>query len=432
MLRAASPQVGINPNEVPALVSNPSSVATGSAPFIFWDLQATVDITSNSNTTFLAIGAQITHQGSAAILGSNHIVGVYGHCTMDSPTTLPLAIALEGKIDVEDGTITQAESCRNVLSDVSSGDTITLWYGSHSKITDCHGTVTAAAGFQFDVATVSGSAIGTMRGYVAADVSTSFATNYSAFVGQVAAASNHWNIDISGTANNRIAGSTKFGANTAPVSLIDIAAGTTSVAPLNLTAGTNLTTASAGAVEFDGKAFYASAAASSRQVVVTEQLAANVADLTLVNGTGAQAWLAVANDTLTVQASNSYFFDAIIEIEDMGAVSRTISLLFGGTATYTSIGYSIISWNGANNAGVVGQVTKFAAIATASAATAAATTAASTIVLKGIMRINGAGTVIPQLQFDADPTGTILCKKNSFFKLYPFGADTAAAVGNWA
>ena len=43
-----------------------------------------------------------------------------------------------------------------------------------------------------------------------------------------------------------------------------IAAGTTSVAPINLAAGTNLTTATAGAHEYDGSVFYQTPVASNR------------------------------------------------------------------------------------------------------------------------------------------------------------------------
>src|SRR6266404_2496492 len=44
-----------------------------------------------------------------------------------------------------------------------------------------------------------------------------------------------------------------------------LAAGTATVAPETFTSGTNLTTAAAGSVEFDGKCFYDTAVASSRQ-----------------------------------------------------------------------------------------------------------------------------------------------------------------------
>jgi hypothetical protein len=47
------------------------------------------------------------------------------------------------------------------------------------------------------------------------------------------------------------------------------------------------------------------------------------------------------------------------------------------------------------------------------------------------MRINAGGTLIPQFQYSADPTGTILIKKDSFMKLRPEGSDTFASNGAW-
>ena len=56
---------------------------------------------------------------------------------------------------------------------------------------------------------------------------------------------------------------------------VSLAAGTTSVAPFNLTSGTNLTTATAGAVEYDGTVFYATPTASQRGVITAEQIILN-------------------------------------------------------------------------------------------------------------------------------------------------------------
>ena len=49
-------------------------------------------------------------------------------------------------------------------------------------------------------------------------------------------------------------------------------AGTTATAPLTLTAGTNLTTPAAGAIEYDGAAFYATVAANERGLLAAEQI----------------------------------------------------------------------------------------------------------------------------------------------------------------
>ena len=209
-------------------------------------------------------------------------------------------------------------------------------------------------------------------------------------------------------------------------------AGTTTVAPVSFTAGTNLTTAAAGAVEFDGTAYYATAAASSRQVVAAEQFSFLVSDFTLANTTNAQAYLAAAQDTLTVQASTLYQFETLIEIEGMGATTRITSYLLGGTATFTNINYWSSIHHGNANAAVGTQATKFSNAATAQALSVTNASAASCIMIRGTFAVNGAGTIIPQIKWDADPTGTILAKVGTYFKCSPLGSNAVVSQGNWA
>jgi hypothetical protein len=40
--------------------------------------------------------------------------------------------------------------------------------------------------------------------------------------------------------------------------------------------------------------------------------------------------------------------------------------------------------------------------------------------------------MVPQFKFSADPTGTILVKKDSYMLLTPVGSNTVAFVGNWS
>lgn len=209
-------------------------------------------------------------------------------------------------------------------------------------------------------------------------------------------------------------------------------AGTTAIAPVVFTSGTNLTTAAAGAQEFDGTCFYATAAASSRQVVDCEQIAILDATFQLANSNTAQNWLPAANDTLTLAASTTYEFEAFMEIEGMGTGNHTTSTLFAGTATFTSINYWSMSWNGTAAAAAASQVTKVNQVATAVVIQPTHANASQTHILRGTMRINGAGTLIPQLTFSVDPTGTIVMAVDSFFRIWPVGSNTVAAVGNWA
>lgn len=209
------------------------------------------------------------------------------------------------------------------------------------------------------------------------------------------------------------------------------AAGTTSLAPILFQTGTNLTTATAGAVEFDGKAFYATSVASSRQVVDTEQFVAATTVVALSNSsTAAQAIFAAANDTLTLAASTSYFFEAFVYLTH-GATSHTTAFGFGGAASFTSILYSSTIWTSAVATIATASSNLEVVSANATVLNAASTDASTKIRLRGIIRVNGGGTIIPQVTFSAGPTGTCQTETNSYFRVWPVGSNTVAAVGNW-
>lgn len=161
--------------------------------------------------------------------------------------------------------------------------------------------------------------------------------------------------------------------------------------------------------------------------------ASNVADFTMANSASAQSPFAAAVDTLTVPAATTYVFEMLLQITGMGATTRTTGVEFdAGTATLTSISYFAEIWTGAANTipTASGQIHSVAA--TNSIMNATVATAAATIRVRGLVRFNAAGTFIPQIKFSADPTGTILCKKDSYILLTPLGSNTVASVGPWA
>lgn len=159
----------------------------------------------------------------------------------------------------------------------------------------------------------------------------------------------------------------------------------------------------------------------------------NTADFTMANAATAQSPFAAANDVITVPASTTYKFELLVQITGMGATTRTTALEFdGGTATLTSISYLGEIWTGAANTIPTASSQLHAVAATAQILNATVATAAATIRATGLVRINAAGTFIPQVKFSADPTGTILCKKDSYFLMMPLGTNTVASVGSWA
>jgi len=215
----------------------------------------------------------------------------------------------------------------------------------------------------------------------------------------------------------------------APVGNLKLAAGTTSLAPLSFQSGTVKTTAAAGDMEYDGTAFYANAQASSRQVVDAEQFVTLTSPYTLTSQTAAQKLFnATANGALTVQASTAYWFECFFTLSAMSATSGAFGFALGGTATLTSQ-----MWETEANK---------AALATAASAQNTVNTAANTAIATatttttgwakvwGKVRVNAAGTLIPQVSLGVAAAAVV--GADSYFRIWPAGASSVTNVGNWS
>lgn len=138
--------------------------------------------------------------------------------------------------------------------------------------------------------------------------------------------------------------------------------------------------------------------------------------------------------SFTGAASTSYLFEASYWItRAAGTTSHTVATLFGGTATFTSLAYLARVTNPTGN--VLGNVQQImGSAATALTLTAANTSATENLMIRlnGVMRVNGTGTIIPQIQYSAAPGGTPTHKANSYFRLRKLGTDTVAIAGAWA
>jgi hypothetical protein len=207
--------------------------------------------------------------------------------------------------------------------------------------------------------------------------------------------------------------------------------GTATVAPLIFQSGTNLTAAAAGAAEFDGTAFYLTAVASARQVVNTVQFTNLSGTFTLTNSTSAQKLFnATANGALTVAASTTYEFECEFDITGLSASSHTVQFGFGGTATFTSLKYVADSNTGAQGTLAAWQ-TLVSTSAAATSLMAAGTTTTFQARIRGTLRINAGGTIIPQItQLTASAAAVV--GANSFFRIWPVGSNVVTNVGNWS
>lgn len=148
---------------------------------------------------------------------------------------------------------------------------------------------------------------------------------------------------------------------------------------------------------------------------------------TLTNDTSAHPiFNATTAGALSVLASTTYEFEMLIIASGFSASSHTLSLTFGGTATYTAASYLADTAVAAG-----GAVSRFAsAAATVTAITAATTSTLLNAVIKGTLSINAAGTVIPQItQGTASAAASILA--GTRFRAWAVGSDTVTNVGNW-
>lgn len=159
------------------------------------------------------------------------------------------------------------------------------------------------------------------------------------------------------------------------------------------------------------------------------------ADFTGTNVNTAQpVFNASTNGAITLAASTTYQFEMqLIMTRAAGTTSHTIATLFGGTATLTSIAYQVSATSSTGNV-LSAPSSIYATAATATTVTAASTSATENniIFISGVVRVNAAGTFIPQIQFSAAPGGAPTFLKNSYIKLIPLGSNTVAYYGNWS
>lgn len=158
----------------------------------------------------------------------------------------------------------------------------------------------------------------------------------------------------------------------------------------------------------------------------------NAAVVALVNNsTSAQNIFPAANDLLTVEAATTYLMIGRIGF-NTGATDHVTSLGFAlTTATLTSIAYVSDTISSAA-ATLATPQRKRIETNNATAVCATSTAVQTDITLSGIMRVNAAGTITPQVTFSAGPTGTCETDADSFLYLVKLGSNTFAALGPWA
>ena len=196
-----------------------------------------------------------------------------------------------------------------------------------------------------------------------------------------------------------------------------------------LTSGTLMTTAEAGAVEYDGKAHYTSHSASERGVSPSVQLITLTSAYTLTSQTALQKLFNVpTNGAVTVAGNTTYMFDLAISLTAMSATSGTYSFGWLGTAVYTRV-----KWWALANKGAATPVAALQTMSTNTAATAvvaATTTATGQATIRGKLVIGTGGTIIPAIGLSVAAAAVV--GVDSYFRIWPVGSNTVQSVGNWS
>jgi hypothetical protein len=219
---------------------------------------------------------------------------------------------------------------------------------------------------------------------------------------------------------------------------LTLAAGATGVSPLTFQSGTNLSTATAGAFEYDGKLFYSTPVSrgvspSMMFYRLNSNLAgANVNTAQLIFGVGA-----------TLESSTVYAFELIVTFaKTVGGTSHSFFVGFdGGSATFNNFFTNNISTViqaapptntnaalGNTYGGVTNSAAEFSWITGIAGAT-------RTLVLYffGTLSIANGGTFLPRYRMSAAPGGAYSTLAGSYMAIWPIGASGAnTSVGPWS
>jgi hypothetical protein len=213
-------------------------------------------------------------------------------------------------------------------------------------------------------------------------------------------------------------------------------AGTATVPALSFASGTNMTTAGAGALEYDGVTFYGTPSASNRGVLDTTHFMVLAADYLANDNSSAQKVFNIGTSGLgaiSLPSGTSYFMEAVYYItRGVGSNSHTLSTLFAVSSALTGITYTADTTSTAGNA--LGAVSRIYGTATTAVAVTGASTTSNeniTVVIRGIVRTNAATTFTPQIQYSSAPGGAPTVLTNSYIRLTPIGNNAVTFVGNW-
>lgn len=254
---------------------------------------------------------------------------------------------------------------------------------------------------------------------------------------------------VTGTGGVYVAGAVTTGPSAGTIPSIVMNAGT-------LTSGANI-----GAVEFASPTtgvglYYASPTTGSRGIIDTSHYYAISGNASLNAGAtinsgatyyGAFGGSAGTAGALSVIATTTYEIDIKLTVAHAATpTASTFLFTFGGTATYAYYNYEVLFVNSNMGDGTVapsaqgasGSLTEFASATGTMPSTTTGVVAASntfmqkTIRVRGLVRTNTAGTMVPQVGWGTSPATIVNTVGLSYFKATPIGSTATVSVGSFS
>lgn len=200
-------------------------------------------------------------------------------------------------------------------------------------------------------------------------------------------------------------------------------------APLNMTAGSLLTTPEDGAIEMDADCFYGTVDSGNRGVIQTNHFIRARTGKTLASQTTTQPLF--TNGTLTLE-TGIYFFDAQIALTSMSTTSGNTKFFLkgAGTATLANVLYRTVGQDLASDAG--GQTVSgmwFTTSDTSANVVSGGTSQSVFFEAKGTFEVTVAGTFEPAVGLTNTATPTV--SSGSYIRCSRMGATTVLSVGQW-
>lgn len=194
--------------------------------------------------------------------------------------------------------------------------------------------------------------------------------------------------------------------------------------------GTNITGNGSNTTTIEGDIIYNSDINGAKGLIDYEQFMTLTSPYTLTSQTGAQKIFNVpTNGAFNAKAATSYFFECVYSLSSLSATSGNFGFALGGTATLTSINWTSTAIKQGTQASTGTALLTRNTTAANLGVVASSTQTGGYATIRGIVRVNAAGTLIPQVSLGI--AAAAIVGTDSYFRIQPIGSNTVTNIGNF-